>query len=133
MEAPEGARGGVGGALALFLCLPLAPPGQRAPRWGQVGSENKDQTRPWAPRSPGRQGISSQSALRDVSGHYIARLPRPPVWSRENDPKDRTVDGTHRNSVATIRFRALQRREQANPSVPACSEFSWFFGTVGTP
>ena len=97
-----------------------------------MGSENKDQTRPWAPRSPGRQEISSQSALRDVSGHYIACLPRPPVWSRENDPKDRTVDGTHRNSVATIRFRALQRREQANPRVPACSDFSWVFGTVGT-
>ena len=40
-----------------------------APRWGQVGSENKDQTKPWALRR--KQGIGSQSALRDGSGHLL--------------------------------------------------------------
>lgn len=45
------------------------------------------------------------------------------MWSGENDPKDRTVDRTHRNSVATIRFRALQWKEQGKPQRPCLLRF----------
>ena len=105
----------------MFLCLPPAPPGQRAPRWRHVGSKNKYQTKPWAPRR--KQRISKSGRLKGWKWALIACLPRSPVWSRENEPKDRTVDRTHRYSVATIRFRARHWKEQGKPQRPCLLRF----------